>query len=95
MWVVTYAKIIDDKDNGIKLAGVYFGGVAADKEEAEKIARDCVNNIKGGTIMPRLHQSPNTCNLVHVMAEAETVFKKKESEMIMAASILTRPMKRK
>jgi len=95
MWIVVYAKIVDDKENGIRLAGVHFGGTADDKPGAEKVARDCVNTIKGGTIMPRLYQSQGYCDLPRIMQDAEVIFKKKEQEMVMTAAILSRPTKRK
>ena len=44
-WIVTYAKITIDKDDGISLLGVYFGGVAGDSDEADNIAKECATTI--------------------------------------------------
>ena len=52
-FVVAYAKIITDKD-GIHLQGVYFGGLGDTLKEANAIAHDCINRIRGGTIMPKV-----------------------------------------
>ncbi len=55
-YLVAYAKITLDKDDGISLAGVFIGGIGDSKEEADIIARDVVNTVPrgGGTIIPRV-----------------------------------------
>jgi len=52
--VVAYARFVEDKTDGIFMQGVYFGGIANTVEEAERIAKECVNTTRGGTILPRL-----------------------------------------
>jgi hypothetical protein len=52
-FVVAYAKITTDKD-GIHLQGVYFGGLGENAEEADQIARDCVNRTRGGVVLPKV-----------------------------------------
>ena len=95
MWIVVYAKMVDDKEKGIKLAGIYLGGASTDKAEAEKIARECVNTIKGGTIMPRIYPSSGKQELPRIMDEANLFFKKKEDQMVEAAAIIARPASKK
>ncbi len=95
MWIVVYAKMVDDKEKGIKLAGIYLGGASTDKAEAEKIARECVNTLKGGTIMPRIYPSSGKQELPRIMDEADIFFKKKEDQMVEAAAIIARPAAKK
>lgn len=94
-WFVVYAKIVDDKEDGISLAGVYFGGAGNTRQVAEGIARECVNGIKGGTIMPKLYEAGTSATLPSIMTQAEAFFKKKEAEMITTAEIISRSHKRK
>lgn len=47
MIVVCFGKFTDDKEDGVRLTGVYFGGLANDSEEANKIAKECSNSIRG------------------------------------------------
>ena len=44
-YVVAYAKVSIDKEDGIELQGVFFGGVAQDEHEADEIATACVNMV--------------------------------------------------
>jgi hypothetical protein len=52
-FVVAYAKISTSKE-GINLQGVFFGGLGETVQEADEIARECVNRIRGGTILPKV-----------------------------------------
>lgn len=54
MLVVLYAKIVDDKEMGILMVGIYFGGLADNETEADEIARKCVVNTQGGTAITRI-----------------------------------------
>lgn len=52
-WLVTYAKVIDDKQKGIVLSGIYFVGIYDDEQIASKMARECSHVIKNGMIIPK------------------------------------------
>lgn len=54
MLLVLYAKIVDDKDIGIIMVGIYFGGLADSESEADEIARKCVSATQGGTAIPKI-----------------------------------------
>lgn len=95
MWIVVYAKIIEDKISDVQLAGVHFGGVANSKTEADKVARDCVNSVKGGTIMPKLYEVSGKHQLPLIMAQANDFFAKREEEMRLTATIVNRSLKRR
>ncbi len=62
-YLVVYAKLAIDKEN-ICLHGIYYGGMADTRDEAELIAKDCINTIKGGTILPRI--APFTNNFIDI-----------------------------
>lgn len=94
-FVVCYAKIAEDKDDGYYLAGVYFGGIGDNKESADKIARDCVNTIKGGTIIPHLAQLTGKHQLPSIMQAALEKFRQMESRFIEVEDIMENTAKRR
>lgn len=53
-FLVLYAKIVDDKDVGVMMTGIYIGGVAETQIEADEMARKCVSSTQGGTAIPRI-----------------------------------------
>jgi hypothetical protein len=95
MYIVCFAKIVDDKHDGIQLAGVHFGGAAPDYKSAEQIARDCVNNVRGGTVIPRIFNVTGHYQLLPAMNEAIARFRRLEADMVSAEEIIARSNKRK
>lgn len=86
-WAVFYSKVSTDKGDGIELLGVFFGGVSDSEKGASAIAIDCVNNIKGGTIFPRvvrLSESNNLIDALYTSADhfENIVHKMQETELI-------------
>lgn len=53
-YLVMYARVVDDKDIGILMTGIYFGGIAEHETEADEIARKCVAINQGGTAIPKI-----------------------------------------
>ena len=94
MLVVVYGKAVDDKVLGIYIDGVYFGGIAETKEEADKIARSCVNNTHGGVAITRILTAQSKSNLLPVFAEAFRRFVKIEREMVETEQTLEANQKR-
>ena len=88
--MVAYAKVVEDKDDGIYIQGVFFGGLANSRDEAEKIARDCVNGIKGGTILPRLIPIHGKTDVLEAMDIAGKRFNQLEVQMFQAEEIYQR-----
>jgi len=93
MWFVIYGKAIDDRKSDVRIAGVFFGGAANTKEEAEKIARECVNSTRGSTAIPRLYNINNDGELIKTMDDAIVWFKRKEDQMLSNAEVLSRATK--
>ena len=89
-FVVAYAKIITDKNDGISLAGVFFGGLGDSAEEAEGLAKDCVNIIRGGTILPRVLPIEGNGQLLEAMFDATDKFEQVTSYMVEANDIIAR-----
>ena len=87
MLVVIYRKAIDDKEIGIYIEGVFFGGVAEDQEEADRLARAAVNCTVGGTAIPKIIPIGDK-NLHQIFKEAKTRFDKIEREMMETEAIL-------
>ena len=85
---VVYAKAIDDKELGIFIEGVYFGGMAQDHDQANRIATDCTNNVRGGTAIVRIMPIPSKKALIGVFKDARTRFDKLEREMIETEDVL-------
>lgn len=93
-FAVAFAKITVDKLNGIEFHGVYFGGVSETTDQADQIARECVNNIKGGTILPRIYKLSATNNLIDIMYEAADKFEDMVKKMQEADIIMTKAAKK-
>lgn len=87
MLVVIYGKAVDDKEIGIYIEGVFFGGVARNQEEADQLAKTCVNCTVGGIAIPKIIPIGNK-NLHEIFREAKIRFDKIEREMIETENIL-------
>jgi hypothetical protein len=87
MLVVIYGKAIDDKEIGIYIDGVFFGGIAENQEDAEQLAKECVNYTVGGVAIPKIIPIGRK-NLHEIFKEAKIRFDKIEREMIEAESII-------
>lgn len=86
--VVLFAKAVDDKEDGIYLEDVYFGGVAYGKDDAERIAKNCTNNTRGGTAIVRIMPIKAQNTLLEVFREAKLRFDKLERQMVETEGIL-------
>ena len=93
-FIVAYAKITTDKD-GISLQGVYFGGLGETLEEAEEIARDCVNRIRGGTVLPRVLKIEDKGKVLDALYEATDRFEQTTVSMQEADKIISRSQGRR
>jgi hypothetical protein len=87
MLAVIYGKAVDDKEIGIYIDGVYFGGVANDLAEADQLAKVCVNGMVGGIAIPKIIPIGDS-NLHHIFKEALARFAKIEREMVETETIL-------
>lgn len=94
-FMVAYAKIIVDKSEGISLGGVFFGGIADTAQEAEKIAKECVDTIRGGTILPRVIKLTQNGQVVDALCDATEKFESITKSMIEADEIVNRRRKGK
>jgi len=94
-YIVCFAKVVDDKHDGVHLAGVYFGGIASDHPGAEQVARDCVNTVRGGTVIPRIFAVSGRYQLLPTMREAILRFRRLEADMMSAEEIITRSVRKK
>tara|TARA_R110000868_G_scaffold20153_5_gene85602 strand:+ start:3901 stop:4254 length:354 start_codon:yes stop_codon:yes gene_type:complete len=88
-FVVAYAKIITDKD-GVNLEGVYFGGLGNTIEEANEIAHDCVNRIRGGSILSKVLRIDGKHKVLDVLYEASDKFEFQTVQMQEAEKIINR-----
>ena len=93
-YIVAYAKIIADKEN-INLQGVYFGGASSSPEEANAIARNCVNTIRGGTILPKVMPVKGTGQLLDAMFDACERFEQITAYMVESNETIVRTNNRK
>ena len=93
-YVVTYAKVLLDKEQGVQLVGTFLGGVCDTPKDADQVARECVNTIKGGTIMPKILSMRGKGLLIDVMYTATDHFESMVVKMQEANSILARGARR-
>lgn len=89
-YLVTFAKVSIDKVEGIELLGTYFGGLTPDESEAEQIAYDCVNQSKGGTILPAISILKEPEDLLDMIDAAHARFESKTRQMREAYEILNK-----
>lgn len=90
IYLVTYAKISIDKEDGIELQGVYFGGLAHTEQEADAIATDCVNSAKNNTILPAIMQLKESHDLLDTLDAAHQRFESKTEQMREVNDILSK-----
>lgn len=88
-FVVAYAKITTDK-LGIHLQGVYFGGIGETSKEADIIANDCVNRIRGGTILPKVLRIDGDHQVLDALYDASDRFEITTVQMQEAEKIINR-----
>ncbi len=73
MLLVMYAKVADDKKVGPSLAGIYFGGVRANEEDADDLATRCVSETQGGLVIPQVVPIKTTFRDTVEFAEAQLI----------------------
>jgi hypothetical protein len=91
-YIVLYVKIVDDKEMGALMTGIFIGGVCDTEEEADALATKCVSETQGGIIIPKVSLM-RTANLIEVVDELNTHFSKMadtmyENEKIMAKNVV-------
>jgi hypothetical protein len=86
-YLVLYGRFVDDKQEGVYLDGVYFGGVADDVAGADMIASNCVNNAKRGTSFPKIIPLDRPDDFPVVVRDTLDRFAKMEASMIEAEDI--------
>lgn len=87
VFVVMYGKFVEDKDEGIYLDGVYFGGIAEEKEKADRVARHCVDSVRGGMIVPKVFILEDGKKILDIFPTILNKFNTLEKEMIEAEDI--------
>lgn len=93
-YFIIFGKFVDDKEDGIYLSSVCFGGMANSKDDAESIASQCSKNTKGGIIVVRIFDSVNS-SLPETINKATTKFYEIERRMVEAEDIYSRNNKKK
>lgn len=94
-FMVAYAKISVDKDDGISLVGVFFGGIGNTHQEAEEIARECVNTIRGSTtILPKVFKLDGDGKVIDALYDATEKFERVTQSMIETDQIVNRRKKK-
>lgn len=89
-WIIAYAKVILNKETGIITHSVYFGGISHTEEKANEAARECINTIKGGTIIPKIFRIAESTTIVDALYDAEEKFEMIVKRMQEANSIIKR-----
>lgn len=92
-YVVAYAKITTNKD-GICLQGVYFGGIGSTVDEANQVAKDCVNRVRGGTILSKVIQLEGKNMLLDALMDVSDKFEAITLQMQEAEAIINRTQRK-
>lgn len=78
-YIIAYGKFVDDKDLGVMLSGVYFGGICESEEEADEVACKCVSETQGGMVVTKI--IPFNSDLRTAIKEIESHFDKMADQM--------------
>lgn len=68
-----YAKVSDDKKTGPSLAGIYFGGIRADEDDADDLASRCVDQTQGGLALVQVVPIKDSFQETVKFAEAQLI----------------------
>jgi hypothetical protein len=93
MHVVAYARLNINKGE-LDMHGVFFGGIAHSKEEANTLARACVNCTKTHMIIPKVLDIKAEENLVDVLYDAADKFENMFKYMQEASETISLSKKR-
>jgi hypothetical protein len=88
MHAIVYARMNLNKGE-LDLHGVYFGGIAGSSEEADVMAKACVNSTKTHMIIPKVMDFKDGDNLIDVLYDAADKFDRMFSYMKEAADTFT------
>jgi hypothetical protein len=88
-YLVAYARVIDDKADGVYVHDVYFGGVADSCAEATRIAHECTAQAKGGIILPKVIPVKGDI-ILDALEMAHLRFRVLESQMINSEEVYDR-----
>jgi len=80
MFIVSYAKFIDDKEMGTIMSGIFLGGLCEEKSHADELAKRCVMETQGGIIVPRVFEVRSK-NFSKIITEIEEHFESLANEM--------------
>ncbi len=87
-YLVLYARIVDDKEIGALMSGIFVGGVCDSEQDADELATRCVSETQGGIIIPKVVKMH--ANLMDMVAELEDYFGKLADRMYETEQILNR-----
>jgi hypothetical protein len=93
-WIVTYAKILDDKQKGISIGGIYFGGLCQSEDEAAQIAKDCTHTIKNGMIIPKIAPLTDAANFTDALYDLYDQYCNMCDKMILANDVYNKPRRK-
>ena len=95
MFVIIYAKITDDKKNGVQLTGPTVGPTRDSIKEAEDEARSIINANRNCTVIPRIYEIGSIADIGHVLNDARSYFGNTYTNMLEAKEAMARPVHRK
>lgn len=88
MHAVVYARLNINKGD-LDLHGIYFGGIAETPQEADDLARACVNSVKSHMIIPKVMDMSDGDNLIDVLYDAADKFDNMFKYMVEASETIT------
>ncbi len=94
-YLITYAKYTNDKQEGMMFNDVYFAGIEQTKEAAEVLGRECVNTVKGGTVIVKINKVTKPYSILEVMYDIIDQQEKFANELAEAQQILNAPSRKK
>lgn len=92
-YIVAYAKFASVKNSKLQIIGIYFENLASTKEEAEKCAKECVNNTRG-IIIPKIRKISEDASILEELYDITDQFEKELETMIDTENTITRKIKR-
>lgn len=94
-YIVAYAKFVECKENGSELNGVFFGGIGDTYQDAESIAKECVNSARGGYILPKIVELTGPHQVIEALYDVEEQFERLQRQMVECHTTISRTNSRK
>lgn len=95
MFVVIYAKVTDDKKDGIMITKPILGPTRDTFSQAEDESRAIINQNRHCTVIPRIYEIDNIVGVGGILHESRGYFESLYKNIVEAKEAMSRPIHRR